>query len=48
MEDENLDDFTFTKFDDKHAIKYIINTGHAGLNIALGLVLVSIYPVQND
>ncbi|XP_030256959.1 carbonic anhydrase-like [Sparus aurata] len=29
MEDENLDDFTFTKFDDKHAIKYIINTGHA-------------------
>ncbi|XP_073346065.1 uncharacterized protein [Pagrus major] len=29
VEDENLDDFTFTKFDDKHAIKYITNTGHA-------------------
>ncbi|XP_035000754.2 carbonic anhydrase [Hippoglossus stenolepis] len=24
-----LDAFTFTKFDDKHAIKYITNTGHA-------------------
>uniref|UniRef100_A0A3Q1GPM0 Carbonic anhydrase n=1 Tax=Acanthochromis polyacanthus TaxID=80966 RepID=A0A3Q1GPM0_9TELE len=27
--DSNLGDFTFTKFDDKHAIKYITNTGHA-------------------
>uniref|UniRef100_H2S426 Carbonic anhydrase n=1 Tax=Takifugu rubripes TaxID=31033 RepID=H2S426_TAKRU len=27
--DERLKSFTFTKFDDKHAIEYIINTGHA-------------------
>ncbi|XP_008281500.1 carbonic anhydrase-like [Stegastes partitus] len=27
--DIHLDEFTFTKFDDKHAIKYITNTGHA-------------------
>ncbi|XP_034563715.1 carbonic anhydrase 4-like [Notolabrus celidotus] len=26
---KQLKDFTFTKFDEKHAIKYIINTGHA-------------------
>ncbi|XP_054622670.1 uncharacterized protein LOC129176554 isoform X2 [Dunckerocampus dactyliophorus] len=26
--DEHLDGFSFTKFDDKHAIKYITNTGH--------------------
>ncbi|XP_061765376.1 uncharacterized protein LOC133558193 isoform X1 [Nerophis ophidion] len=26
--DEHLDGFTFTKFDDKHVIKYITNTGH--------------------
>nr|XP_046232575.1 carbonic anhydrase 4-like [Scatophagus argus]XP_046232576.1 carbonic anhydrase 4-like [Scatophagus argus] len=26
--DEHLDDFTFEKFDDKHAIRYITNTGH--------------------
>ncbi|KAM9336750.1 uncharacterized protein ABDE67_019778 [Symphorus nematophorus] len=25
---KNLDEFTFTKFDDKHAITYIVNTGH--------------------
>lgn len=29
--DKMLDKFTYTKFDDKHAIKYIINTGHTGL-----------------
>ncbi|XP_029933707.1 carbonic anhydrase 4-like [Myripristis murdjan] len=28
MEDKLLDDFTYTKFDDKHTMKYIINTGH--------------------
>ncbi|XP_071319086.1 uncharacterized protein [Trachinotus anak] len=27
--DEHLDAFTYTKFDDKHAIKYITNTGHS-------------------
>ncbi|XP_040923047.1 receptor-type tyrosine-protein phosphatase gamma-like isoform X2 [Toxotes jaculatrix] len=27
--DEHLDALTFTKFDDKHAIKYITNTGHS-------------------
>ncbi|XP_035467558.1 carbonic anhydrase [Scophthalmus maximus] len=26
--DEHLDTFTYTMFDDKHAIKYITNTGH--------------------
>ncbi|CAG07582.1 unnamed protein product [Tetraodon nigroviridis] len=26
--DENLESFTFTKFDDKHAIEQIVNTGH--------------------
>nr|XP_057918507.1 uncharacterized protein LOC131109947 isoform X2 [Doryrhamphus excisus]XP_057918508.1 uncharacterized protein LOC131109947 isoform X2 [Doryrhamphus excisus] len=28
VEDEHLDGFSFTKFDDKHVIKYITNTGH--------------------
>ncbi|KAM4715239.1 uncharacterized protein FYW61_018182 [Anableps anableps] len=28
MEDEHLSSFTFTNFDNKHAIKSIINTGH--------------------
>lgn len=28
--DKHLESFTFTKFDDKHAIEYITNTGHAG------------------
>ncbi|KAM7381734.1 hypothetical protein PAMA_012530 [Pampus argenteus] len=27
--DERLDAFTFTKFDNKHAIKYMTNTGHS-------------------
>ncbi|XP_071763457.2 uncharacterized protein LOC139918085 [Centroberyx gerrardi] len=29
VEDQRLDDFTYTKFDDKHAMKYITNTGHS-------------------
>lgn len=28
VEDEHLDEFTYTNFDNKHAMKYIINTGH--------------------
>ncbi|XP_061562073.1 uncharacterized protein LOC133417884 [Phycodurus eques] len=28
VKDEHLDGFTFTKFDDKHVMKYITNTGH--------------------
>ncbi|XP_077406785.1 carbonic anhydrase 15-like isoform X2 [Vanacampus margaritifer] len=28
VKDEHLDGFAFTKFDDKHVIKYITNTGH--------------------
>lgn len=28
--DERLDVFRYTAFDDKHAIDYIINTGHSG------------------
>ncbi|XP_029312481.1 carbonic anhydrase 4-like isoform X2 [Cottoperca gobio] len=41
--DKNLGAFTFTKFDDKHAIKYMVNTGHsvkcvlkAGLDVSGG------------
>lgn len=30
MTDKHLNNFTFTKFDDKHTIKYITNTGHSG------------------
>ncbi|XP_053197053.1 receptor-type tyrosine-protein phosphatase gamma-like [Scomber japonicus] len=29
MTDKHLNNFTFTKFDDKHTIKYITNTGHS-------------------
>ncbi|CAK6964245.1 receptor-type tyrosine-protein phosphatase gamma-like [Scomber scombrus] len=29
MTNKHLNNFTFTKFDDKHAIKYITNTGHS-------------------
>uniref|UniRef100_A0A673AK48 Carbonic anhydrase n=1 Tax=Sphaeramia orbicularis TaxID=375764 RepID=A0A673AK48_9TELE len=29
VENKDLGDFVYTKFDDKHVIKYIINTGHA-------------------
>ncbi|XP_033466762.1 uncharacterized protein LOC117246865 [Epinephelus lanceolatus] len=28
VEDKHLVEFTYTKFDDKHSMKYIINTGH--------------------
>ncbi|XP_061666535.1 uncharacterized protein LOC133495656 [Syngnathoides biaculeatus] len=28
VKDERLDGFAFTKFDDKHVVKYITNTGH--------------------
>ncbi|KAI3365001.1 hypothetical protein L3Q82_001168 [Scortum barcoo] len=31
--DEQLDAFTFKKLDDKHAFKYIINTGHSGSEV---------------
>lgn len=31
--DEHLDAFIFTKFDDKHAIDTIVNTGHTGLTL---------------
>uniref|UniRef100_A0A8C6UGS0 Alpha-carbonic anhydrase domain-containing protein n=1 Tax=Neogobius melanostomus TaxID=47308 RepID=A0A8C6UGS0_9GOBI len=30
VENKNLGAFTFTHFNDKHAIKHIINTGHTG------------------
>ena len=29
-ENSSLEDFTFTHFDDKKALKYVTNTGHTG------------------
>lgn len=38
MTDENLDAFNWTGFADKHAAKYITNTGHTGLILKLKYV----------